>query len=192
MKRHRSLYPLSHDHHHALVQARNLKIVGEANDPDSSKDAAVRFANFWESDLQRHFLQEEQFVLPLLAKHKSPDALEITETLRQHVEITRLVAGLRDKLARLETIEGSLLSELGEALQLHIRFEEGTLFPAIERSSSDDELWQMNKELQEERPGAMFASRSAAVRSCPALRLRPASRARGAPLRAATVARSGA
>jgi hypothetical protein len=37
-----------------------------------------------------------------------------------------------------------------------------------------------------------YASRSAAAQSCRALRLRPTSRARGAPLRAATVARSGA
>ena len=41
-------------------------------------------------------------------------------------------------------------------------------------------------------PEQCSASHSAAARFCRALRLRPASRARGVPLRAATVARSGA
>ena len=154
LKRHRSFYSLSHDHHHALVQARNLDIAGAINRPDKSRQTAILFAGFWDTDLESHFLQEEQFVLPLLARHKSPDCHEITETLRQHVEIRRLVSWLSDKLARLERIEGSLLSEIAEALRQHIRFEERTLFPTIEASTSEDELWQMNKELQEERARA--------------------------------------
>jgi hemerythrin-like domain-containing protein len=151
MKRHRSLYPLSRDHHHALVQARNLSLAAAVNDPDSSKQAAVRFAGFWESDLQWHFSQEEQFVLPLLAKHKPPDSHEIRETLRQHAEITRLVAELNDKLGRREIIEANLLDALGEALRSHIHFEENELFPALEASATEEDLWRMNEQLEAKR-----------------------------------------
>ena len=68
MKRHQSLYPLSHDHHHALVQALTLDKAGTDGDQAVIREAAARFADFWRSDLQRHFAQEEQIVLPLLAK----------------------------------------------------------------------------------------------------------------------------
>jgi hemerythrin-like domain-containing protein len=151
MKRHRSLYPLSHDHHHALVQARTLDIVGADEDQGSLRTAATRFASFWKSDLQRHFAQEEQIVLPLLAKHTVADRAEIRETLEQHAVIVRLIAELNEKLARRETIQARLLLNLAEALRNHIRFEESELFPAVEDSVPDEELWQMNDRLSDRR-----------------------------------------
>lgn len=150
MKRHPSLHPLSRDHHHALVQARSLSLAAAANDRDSLAQVAARFAGFWNSDLQGHFSQEEQFVLPLLARHASPDSDEVRETLNQHAEITRLVGELNDKVARREMIEALLLDALGEALRRHIRFEENKLFPAIEASVPEEELWRMNEQLSED------------------------------------------
>ncbi|HEX9001436.1 MAG TPA: hemerythrin domain-containing protein [Blastocatellia bacterium] len=154
MKRHPSLHPLSRDHHHALVQARKLILAAAANDPGSLAQAAELFAGFWESDLQAHFVQEEQILLPLLARHTSPDGSEIKETLRQHTEIARLVTELKDKLARRETLEATLLEALGEALRQHIRFEESDLFPALESLATEDELWRMNEQLEAARSQA--------------------------------------
>ncbi len=151
MKRHQSLHPLSRDHHHALVQARNLSLAAAANDSDKLAQAAARFAGFWETDLQGHFAQEEQIVLPLLAKHASPESDEIRETLRQHVEITRLISELNGKLARREMIEANLLDALGEALRRHIRFEESEMFPKLEASVPEEELERMREQLETER-----------------------------------------
>lgn len=149
MKRHRSLYPLSHDHHHALVQALYLDKVGAGDDQAGFREAAARFADFWRSDLQRHFLQEEQIVLPLLAKYKAADVAEIRETLEQHSAIARLISELNEKLARGEMIEASLLTNLAESLRRHIRYEESELFPAVEASVPDEELWLMNMRLSD-------------------------------------------
>lgn len=153
MKRHPSLHPLSRDHHHALVQARNLGLAAASNDPGNVQQAAERFAGFWESDLQAHFSQEEQIVLPLLAR-AAPDSNEIRETLNQHAEITRLVAELSDKLARREALEANLLDALGDSLRRHIRFEENELFPAVEASAPEEELSRMNEQLERERSRA--------------------------------------
>ena len=149
MKRHQSLYPLSHDHHHALVQALNLDKAGEGGDQAGLQEAAASFAAFWKSDLQRHFAQEEQIVLPLLATYKAADAVEIRETLEQHSVITRLIGELNEKLARPETIEASLLINLAESLRRHIRYEESELFPAVEASVPEEELWLMNMRLSD-------------------------------------------
>ena len=149
MKRHQSLYPLSHDHHHALVQALNLDKAGAGDDQAGFRDAAAQFADFWRSDLQRHFAQEEQIVLPLLAKHKAADATEIRETLEQHYAITRMIGELNEKLTRPETIEASLLTNLAESLRRHIRYEESELFPAVEASVPEEELRLMNTRLSD-------------------------------------------
>jgi hemerythrin-like domain-containing protein len=149
MKRHRSLYPLSHDHHHALVQALNLDKAGPGDDRTGIQEAAARFADFWRSDLQRHFAQEEQIVLPLLTNYKAADAAEVREMLEQHAAIARLACELNEKLARPETIEASLLTNLAEYLRRHIRYEEGELFPAVETSVPEEELWLMNMRLSD-------------------------------------------
>jgi hemerythrin len=149
MKRHRSLYPLSHDHHHALVQALNLDKAGARADQAGLREAAARFADFWRSDLQRHFAQEEQIVLPLLVTYKAADAAEIRETLKQHSAIVRLISELNEKLSRPETIEASLLTGLAESLRRHIRYEESELFPAVEASVPEEELWLMNMRLSD-------------------------------------------
>jgi iron-sulfur cluster repair protein YtfE (RIC family) len=149
MKRHQSLYPLSHDHHHALVQALNLDKAGVGDDQAGLPEVAARFAGFWKSDLHRHFAQEEQIVLPLLAKYKAADAAEIKDTLEQHSAITRLIGELNEKLARGEMIEASLLTNLAESLRRHIRYEESELFPAVEASVPDEELWLMNMRLSD-------------------------------------------
>jgi len=149
MKRHRSLYPLSHDHHHALVQARNLELAGTDENQGSLRSAATQFAGFWKSDLQRHFAQEEQIVLPLLARHTLAGGEEIRETLEQHAAIVRLIEELNEKLARRETIEASRLINLAESLRHHIRYEESELFPALEASIPEEKLWLMNGRLSD-------------------------------------------
>lgn len=148
MKRHQSLYPLSHDHHGALVRALNLERACAAGDQAGLREAASRFAGFWRGDLQRHFEQEEQVVLPLLAKYKAADAAEIRETLEQHSAIARLIGELEEKLALQDgAIEAGLLTNIAESLRRHVRYEEGELFPAVEASVPEAELWRMNMRL---------------------------------------------
>ncbi|MCG3160789.1 MAG: hypothetical protein JMDDDDMK_01864 [Acidobacteria bacterium] len=149
MKRHESLYPLSHDHHHALVQARNLIVAAATSDRDEIEKTAAQFTDFWASDLQSHFLQEEQIILPLLAKRAGDDNAETRMTLEQHAAIRLLIGELNGKLARREAVEANLLKTLGESLRHHIRFEENELFPALESSVPEDELWRMNRRLNE-------------------------------------------
>lgn len=150
MKRHPSLHPLSRDHHHALVEARNL-ILAAVGDPGGTAKAVARFADFWKRDLRDHFSQEEQIVLPLLARWTSADSEVIRQTLTQHAEIEGLVGQLNGRLVGGEPLSAELLDILGEALRRHIRFEEQELFPIIEASVPEAELQQMNRRLTEGR-----------------------------------------
>jgi len=149
MKRHPSLHPLSRDHHHALVQARNLNLAAEANDAADLHRAASDFIVFWERDLKRHFSQEELYLLPLLAKHKSAEAEEYRLTLDQHLEIRGLIEELIERMDG--GVDPRLLESLGDSLRSHIRYEENALFPALEAVASEEELRQMSEVIEKDK-----------------------------------------
>jgi hemerythrin-like domain-containing protein len=143
MKRHKSLVPLSHDHHKGLVEARHLR---EGTAPP--REAAERFLGFWRSELSRHFREEEDVLLPVFARHTDPRRVEIAETLLQHVEIRRGVDELEQALETGSLADTSLAVRLGELLHAHIRYEEDQVFPAIEGVVPEDELWRAHRLMQ--------------------------------------------
>ena len=61
MKRHRALIPLSHDHPHALVEARRLRRAAGGNDATGASRAFLRF---FADESTRHFRDEEERVFP--------------------------------------------------------------------------------------------------------------------------------
>jgi hemerythrin-like domain-containing protein len=147
MKRHKSLHPLSHDHHHALVQARKLRNASSDASLPSIRQTASDFIAFWNSSLQAHFRQEEQILLPMLLKYTSADRRESIETLRQHDEIQRTVRELCEEIEAGKEPDAEKLVQVGRLLDEHIRYEERQLFAAIEQEVPEEELWEMNRQL---------------------------------------------
>jgi quercetin dioxygenase-like cupin family protein len=124
VKRHPALVPLSHDHHHALVQARRLRRA--ADTPDAAS-AATAFARFFAQETVRHFREEEESLFPLAVDHDEARPL-IVQALLEHQRLHALVARL-DGSPEL----GDVMRELGELLEAHVRLEERELFPLLER-----------------------------------------------------------
>jgi len=58
MKRHAALIPLSHDHHHALVEARRLRLAADRE--DDPEPAAAAFTAFFAAVSVPHFREEEE------------------------------------------------------------------------------------------------------------------------------------
>jgi quercetin dioxygenase-like cupin family protein len=114
VKRHPALVPLSHDHHHALAQARRLRRGGEAAVPE--------FLRFFASETTRHFREEEELVFPLLYED---EPAELQEVLLQHRRLHALVRRLRDG--------EDVAAELADLLEEHIRLEERHVFELVER-----------------------------------------------------------
>jgi hemerythrin-like domain-containing protein len=142
--RHRSLVPLSHDHHHGLVAAVRMK-RGEAPYRDAM-DLADGVARLWRDELRAHFEQEEEclFTQAYSAEVRSM----IDRALGEHVAISALA----DQFAR---GEGSIdhARELGALLEGHIRFEERELFPAIQREASEEMMGEIGEAIAGRRGG---------------------------------------
>lgn len=132
MKRHPSLVPLSHDHHHGLVQARRLRKAAAEPGPG---EAARTFLRFFRAETLRHFREEEELLLPRAAD--AEEAREpIVRTLLEHQRIHALVARLTWETEAGEP-SAETMRALAELLEGHIRFEERELFPLLERLIPD-------------------------------------------------------
>lgn len=140
-KRHPSLIPLSHDHHHGLALAARLQQGNNAllNDgwTHDRVEQAKRVRHFYENDLRPHFKAEEEIVFPMMRRYVSGSSLLIDELIRQHREMERLI----DTLDHLEgdRLEKSLTA-LGEVLEKHIRSEERELFEMMQQQLTSDLL----------------------------------------------------
>ena len=137
MKRHKSLYPLSHDHHHGLIIAQLIKKNAPKykNLPDTIDGKVEHTIYFYNNELVKHFRNEEEILFPpAKGKDELLDKL-IKEIILEHKKIKSLVESLKTTNNYEE-----MLDELGNLLESHIRKEERKLFPKIESVLSLDEL----------------------------------------------------
>jgi quercetin dioxygenase-like cupin family protein/iron-sulfur cluster repair protein YtfE (RIC family) len=129
VKRHAALIPLSHDHQHALVQARRARRAADAAD-DERLRVAGETVRFFEAETIEHFREEEEHFFPLLVENGEPPPL-VLQALGEHCVLHAAVERLRAGVERGE-VPAEALRKLGERLDAHIRLEERQLFPLLE------------------------------------------------------------
>ena len=115
MKRHPALIPLSHDHHHGLVQARRLRRAAERPAAEQ-RDAAALFLQFFASDTRPHFRDEEEQLFPLLAGAEASATKLVVQALLEHQRLHALVQALESELAG-GAAPAAQMQELAEALE---------------------------------------------------------------------------
>jgi len=142
MKRYKSLYSFSHDHHHGLILAQLIKKnAPKYKDLPNTIDGKVEYTiYFYNTELVKHFRQEEEILFPpAKGKDESLEKL-IKEIVSEHKRIKSLVDSLKTSNECEE-----VLDELGNLLESHIRKEERKLFPGIENVLTDIELINIGK-----------------------------------------------
>ena len=140
MQRSKSLISLSHDHHHGLVLAR--RIVTDL------KYGRIRQADgyvlaFWETDLKRHFEDEERFVFPLLPATDEG----VLQAVSEHQQLYKYVVSMKEGGEEAEM--AASLKAFAALLREHIRFEERVLFVHVEETSTKEALAAIGRQLHE-------------------------------------------
>lgn len=136
--RHETLIPLTHDHHHALAQARRLLDVEGMEDQTDRRNLTNDFVNFYFGRAVRHFHEEEElFFAPLIDIPEARDL--VLRAVADHLRLHALVRGIRRQSASGEA-DQQRLNEISRLLTEHVRFEEKELFPLIERLIPEAEL----------------------------------------------------
>ena len=137
-KRHDALLPLTHDHHHALAQCRRLNRAAESDQRSVRIEQAEAFLDFFLGRALHHFREEEELFFPPAAAISETSDL-VVRAVMEHLKIHGLVADLKRQL-RQSDLAPELMREISETLRSHVRFEEGELFPLIERLVPSDSL----------------------------------------------------
>jgi hemerythrin-like domain-containing protein len=137
-RRHEALIPLTHDHHHTLAQARRLHDASKLEDETERRNIANDFVNFYLGRALRHFHEEEElFFAPLV---DNPDAGDlVVRAVSEHLRLHALVWKVKRQLSE-GSSDQEVLDQISQLLIRHVRFEEGELFPLIERLIPKDEL----------------------------------------------------
>lgn len=126
IKRHKSLQPLSRDHHHSLLFCWKIRTgFSKGIDPERIK----RYADwFFEHHVRPHFEIEEKQVFPILSSHNEM----VKKAISEHKRLGRLFNDSDDIRKSLSLIE--------EELEQHIRFEERLLFNEIQKVATEEQL----------------------------------------------------
>lgn len=150
MLRHKSLHPLSHQHHNGLALGLLVRRALEADrSPSSVKVQSRRVLDRFELELVNHFALEEELLFPAIETELGPHPL-VHSLIADHRHLELLAGRLREDPA-----DETTLLEFVELLRRHIRAEENELFEEIQGRLAPDTL---------ERLGAEFETR--AVRIC--------------------------
>jgi iron-sulfur cluster repair protein YtfE (RIC family) len=146
------LRSLSEDHHHGLVNARRLRQVA-AERKGAWEEAAGTFLEFWQKDTSIHFRQEEEVLLPVLARYGGePDQESVVLMLAQHARIRGLIMDLSDEVIG-KGVRPETLQSIGEALEEHIRLEERAVFPLVEEVLPQEGLKELAARLEVQEAG---------------------------------------
>ena len=140
-RRHDTLVPLTHDHHHTLAQARRLHDGAMTADMTERRNVANDFINFYFGRAVRHFHEEEElFFAPLIDE---PDARDLVlRAVSDHLRLHALVRMVKGQLTDGE-VDGVLLGRISTLLTEHVRYEEKELFPLVERLIPEQQLQEL-------------------------------------------------
>lgn len=136
LKRHESLQPLSRHHMEALHLALKLRRAGTDKSTLTPEEIQHELLEFWEPDGNNHFREEEEILIPRFAQYRSIDRPEIIEMLKEHVQIRALI----DQIIKMKKIDISIMHELGELLNDHVRKEERVIFEMIQKELPEEVL----------------------------------------------------
>ncbi|WP_394766704.1 hemerythrin domain-containing protein [uncultured Paludibaculum sp.] len=126
MRRHKSLHPLSHQHHNGLALCVLVEraLASDASEPVVRRLAA-KCAGRFDLELVNHFQLEEQVLFPAVTAELGPYPL-VDALIAEHRAMEQQIAVLRHE----PTV--NRLQEFATLLRAHIRREENELFPSIQ------------------------------------------------------------
>ena len=144
MKRHKSLIPLSHQHHDALILAQLIKkdapiYKGLPTDLNGKREYTL---NFYKNDLVHHFEAEELILFPFVSGLSAELDKLTNQLIDEHKQIAELV-----ELIRSEVEVETNLDNLGNLISSHVRTEERKYFELVQKLLSESQLTVLQQEL---------------------------------------------
>lgn len=158
MKRFKQLHYLSWDHQSTLMEVFKILKYLDSFSEEEIQEKKNFIINHYEKDLLLHFRTEEETLLPRMFLKKEVNQNLIRKTLDEHILIHSQIILLKKERSEIPKIK-SILKEIAESLNIHIRFEERQLFEHSQTILSEEEFDEIEKEILE-RYGDKYKSSS--------------------------------
>jgi hemerythrin superfamily protein len=131
-----------------ILKQDHQKVKGLFQEVTRTTDQAKRKELFdkIDTELEIHAHVEETVFYPAIEEHEEFKDM-VAEALQEHQEAKTLLEEL-EELGAEDHDFGSKLQELIEAVEHHIKEEEGEMFPKIREVFDEDELEQLGQELE--------------------------------------------
>lgn len=136
MKRHESIVALSREHHFGLLFCWKIRQGIKKQVPPERIRPYVKY--FWDNHLQGHFEEEETLLFAYLQDNL------VEQAVFEHKHIRELV----ETVGNINPATENQLNNLADTVDDHIRFEERTLFPHIERELPEEKLAELEVRLR--------------------------------------------
>ena len=140
MKRRQELYPISWEHHDALVVGMRIeKGLANGADPLIMRDYLL---SFWANHLKDHFQAEESHIIPAIPEDKriDPSILHVLDDHKQFHQLAEELAASSDDSVR-------ILQTFAALLKSHVDHEEHKFLPFAEVNIPEDSFPQVAREL---------------------------------------------
>ena len=143
MLRHKSLHPLSHQHHNGLALGVMVRRALEADaSAASAARQSARVLDRFDLETVHHFALEEELLFPAIEAELGPHDL-VRTLIAEHRRLETLAARLREAPENVST-----LLEFIELLRIHIRTEENQLFEEVQGRLSAETLARLGAEFE--------------------------------------------
>ena len=137
IKRSKYILPLSREHHFTLLFSWKIR-QGLKNSVDTAR--IIKYVDyFWKQHMKDHFRQEEELLF-----NKIKDEFTL-KAIADHEQIREMVQRLQVSVSK-----QTLLAELAEVVDDHVRFEERILFPHLEKNIPEADLQLIAKDLSDD------------------------------------------
>ena len=142
MLRHKSLHPLSHQHHNglALCGVVERSLAADRTEANVARLAAKVWDRF-ELELVNHFALEEELLFPAIETELGPSPL-VNELVAEHRLLEQMAQGVHNAASE------KVLSAFTALLRTHIRREENELFEQVQGRLSPETMDRLGVEFE--------------------------------------------
>jgi hemerythrin-like domain-containing protein len=138
--RNEQIKKLSRDHHFSLLFCWKIRQGLKNNLQPERICEYVQY--FWQQNLQQHFREEEKILFAPIKDR------QVQRAINEHKQIRHQIEGLADYLGK-NDIQKSL-ARIADMVDDHVRYEERTLFPHLEKKLKKEQLENIGKQIQKQ------------------------------------------
>jgi hemerythrin-like domain-containing protein len=129
---------LSRDHHFSLLFCWKLRQGLKNNLEPQRIGEYVQY--FWQQNLQPHFKEEEKILFAAIKDR------QVQRAINEHKQIRQQIQDLANNSGKNDTLK--TLARIADMVDDHVRYEERTLFPHLEKKLNKEQLKNIGEQIQ--------------------------------------------